>query len=309
MKMLITGGAGFIGSHLAETLLEQNVEVHIVDNLSSGSISNVPENVTFIEEDVRSASLQHLMAAERYDTVFHLAAQCDVQHSISNPAHDASVNILGTLNVLEGCVRNKMTKMIFSSTSGVYGNPEYLPVDEQHRVQPLSFYGLSKLAAESYITLYHALYGVPYTILRYANVYGPRQNTKGEGGVVAQFMNRLFTGSPLTIYGDGEQTRDFIYVKDVAAANIAAVHNGNQGVFNISTGHGRSVNTLAALLGAMHSSPLLLDYAPAKSGDIRDSCLLHAHAAKELQWTPRFSIDDGLRQLYDYYAASSPGCP
>ncbi|NRF95278.1 NAD-dependent epimerase/dehydratase family protein [Paenibacillus frigoriresistens] len=214
MKAVVTGGAGFIGSHLVEELLAEHVEVHIIDNLISGKQKYVNPQAIFHLADISSEQIKSLIEDIRPDVVFHLAAQADVQRFIQNPGYDAMVNLVGTIYLLEACRDAAVSKFIFASISAVYGNLQKEQIVETDPICPISYYGISKYAAESYIRVFHQLYGLPYTILRYGNVYGPRQTPKGEGGVVAVFMERIQKGTPLTIHGDGEQTRDFVYVKD-----------------------------------------------------------------------------------------------
>jgi len=299
MKAIVTGGAGFIGSHLAEALLSRGADTHIIDNLSTGYSRYVPADAAFHELDIRSGeALRKLLADLRPDIVFHLAAQADVQRSIKEPSYDAAVNLLGTANVLEAARDAGAGKIVFASTSGVYGNLERERLSEDDPVAPISFYALSKAAAEAHIRLFHELYGLSYTILRYANVYGPRQTPKGEGGVVALFMDRIRSGRPLRVFGDGEQTRDFIYVQDVVKANLAAIDSGDQALLHVSTSASTSVNALTAALGAIHGAPLAVEHLPARAGDIRHSCLDNARARLQLIWQPATPIDEGLRQTY-----------
>ena len=231
MKAIVTGGAGFIGSHLVDELIQNGAKVHVLDNLISGYSDYVHPLAVLHTDDICSNEAQQIILREKPDVVFHLAAQADVGRSVAEPGYDADVNINGTINILEACRTASVRKVIFSSTSAVYGNLQKDLISEADFVVPISYYGLSKLTAESYIRLFYALHRLPYTILRYANVYGPRQTAKGEGGVVAVFLDNIKKGKPLMIHGDGEQTRDFIYVKDVVQANIAAVIKGTKKPF------------------------------------------------------------------------------
>ncbi|MFB5761702.1 NAD-dependent epimerase/dehydratase family protein [Paenibacillus medicaginis] len=298
MKAVVTGGAGFIGTHLVRALTDSGYEVHVLDNLSSGSTAGLDARAVFHQMDIRSMEAGEIVKRERPDVVFHLAAQADVQHSIRQPWQDADVNIMGTLRILEAC-REAGCKIVFSSTAGIYGELQKERIVEEDPTVPISCYGQSKLAAECYIRLFHHLYGVEYTILRYSNVYGPGQGVKGEGGVVALFMERLVKGEPLQIHGDGEQTRDFIYVYDVVKANMAAARKASQSTVHVSTGLTSTINGLASYLLGLHGKGLTSVHTPAKTGDIRHSCLENAKAGMLLGWKPSYSIEKGLRQTYD----------
>ncbi|MFB9329636.1 NAD-dependent epimerase/dehydratase family protein [Paenibacillus aurantiacus] len=298
MKMVVTGGAGFIGSRLVQTLLNLGSEVHVLDNLSTGS--TIHPLATLHKVDICHPQAREMIAALKPDVVYHLAAQADVQRSIQEPDFDASVNVVGTLNLLEACRRANVRKFIFASTSAVYGKLQKEKLVETDPTQPISYYGLSKITAEHYIRLYHDLYGLNYTILRYGNVYGPGQTAKGEGGVVAVFMDRIARGMPLPINGDGEQTRDFIFVDDVAEANIAAIRFGDQGTFHVSTGSSASVNRVVDVLQDIHGSQVPVLYREAKAGDIQDSCLDNSLAEAVLSWKPAISLEEGLLRTYQF---------
>lgn len=297
MKAIVTGGAGFIGSHLAAALLQKGWKVVVLDNLITGKQDAVPGDAQLVQLDIRSEEAKELVVATKADVVFHLAAQTDVQHSLQQPHHDAVVNIGGTVRLLEGC-REAGSKLVFASTSAVYGNLERPLLTEQDPVHPISYYGLSKLAAELYIQLFHRLYGVPFTILRFSNVYGPGQTAKGEGGVVAVFLERLAAGRPVTIHGDGGQTRDFIYVGDVVSALVSAASRGEGELLHVSSAIGSSVNYLAELIGDIHGEPLAHVHAPARMGDIRHSRLDNRRARDVLRWQPMVDLRAGLGAAY-----------
>ncbi|MEK8131254.1 NAD-dependent epimerase/dehydratase family protein [Paenibacillus filicis] len=304
MKAIVTGGAGFIGSHLVDALIERGAQVHVLDNLSTGHLGQVHPQALLHQHDVESPEAKALAVRLKPDLVFHLAAQADVQQSVKQPGYDARVNVLGTLNMLEACREAGVRKLIFASTSGVYGDLEKELIEEGDPVSPISFYGLSKLAAEQYIRLFHRLFDLSYTILRYGNVYGPRQQAKGEGGVVALFTDRLKQGQPIRIFGDGEQTRDFVYVRDVVQANLACIVEGGQQTFHVSTGRPVTVNTLVRELEKLSGALVEADYLPSRQGDIRHSCLDNRKILAALAWRPAYDISSGLRETYAN--ASSP---
>ncbi|WP_340371472.1 NAD-dependent epimerase/dehydratase family protein [Peribacillus sp. FSL E2-0218] len=300
MKAIVTGGAGFIGSHLVEELILNGAEVHVLDNMISGHIDHVHPNAVIHTEDIRSKEAAQTIMKVKPDVVFHLAAQADVARSILDPQYDADVNINGTINMLKACQEASVRKLIFSSTSGVYGNLQKDLISESDPTGPVSYYGLSKLAAEAYIRLFHGLYGLEYTILRYGNVYGPRQTAKGEGGVVAVFLERIKKGLPLRIHGDGEQTRDFIYVKDIVRANTASVNHGNQETIQVSTAQKTSVNQLLSMLTQIHGSAVETLHSVGRTGDIKHSCLDNRKARQSLNWYPKTAIFQGLSETYSF---------
>lgn len=304
MKMVVTGGAGFIGSHLVNGLVSIGYEVHVIDNLTTGDPGRLHSEAILHVADVNSEQTTAYISVLRPDVVFHLAAQADVQRSIIEPGQDADANVMGTLNILEACRKAGVRKIVFASTSGVYGNLEKTQLTEEDEVNPISFYALSKLTGEWYIRLYEHYFGLQYTILRYGNVYGPGQTAKGEGGVVAVFGDRLRQEAPFNVFGDGQQTRDFIYVKDVVEANIASIKRGNGAILHVSTGTGHTVNTLIDLIGKMHPDPIEVQYLPAKSGDIVRSCLCNARARETLHWAPLFSLEQGLEETYHHWFRS-----
>ena len=299
MKVLITGGAGFIGSHIVDQLILQGHEVVVLDDLSSGSLQNVNSEAAFVKLNILDPELWDVFERERFAAVIHLAAQTIVSSSLEHPDIDAQVNVLGTLQVLEGCRRTGVERIVFSSSAAVYGDVSALPVPEDAPKQPASFYGLSKLTAERYIQMYHELYGLHYMILRYANVYGERQGDRGEGGVVSIFARGMQGRKPLTVFGDGMQTRDFVYVGDVAAANVQAITTRTSNrILNISTQTEISVNKLAFLLSEIAEYNLPIHYRAARQGDILRSMLRNSEACKVLDWQPATSLRDGLRRTY-----------
>ena len=301
MKIVVTGGAGFIGSHLVDSLVAQGNEVHIIDNLSTGHHLHTHPLAIMHKVDIRSEEAKQIIIKEKPELVFHLAAQADVTRSIEDPSFDAEVNIVGTINILEACRMANVRKIIFSSTSAVYGNLQKEIISELDSTVTYSYYGLSKLSAERYIELYYKMYDLSYTILRYGNVYGPRQTAKGEGGVIAVFMDKIRNSSVLNIHGDGEQTRDFVFVKDVVAANLCAAQYGNAQTIHVSTKKNTSINTLVKTLNDIHPLPINAVHSDARMGDIKHSCLDNSKANSLLKWYPKYDINSGLTETYEYY--------
>ncbi|MFP4394968.1 MAG: NAD-dependent epimerase/dehydratase family protein [Anaerolineales bacterium] len=302
-KILVTGGCGFIGSHVVDAFLAQGYEVVVVDNLSAGSLKNLNPQAKFYEVDIRSAELADIFDIERPDFVDHHAAQIDVRLSAEKPCYDADVNILGTLNLLECAVRLDVKKFIFISSGGaVYGEPEYLPCDEAHPIQPLSPYGVSKHAIELYLYLYKEIRGLDYTILRYANVYGPRQDPQGEAGVVAIFTDQMLRDDQVTINGSGEQLRDFVYVEDCVAANLLAAKDRAGQIYNIGTGRGISVNELFHTLAEITGYQREPYYGPAKLGETFRSYLAAEKAHQGLGWEPTVTLEEGVRRTVAYFS-------
>jgi UDP-glucose 4-epimerase len=293
MRAVVTGGAGFIGSHLVDALVARGAEVHVLDSFVTGSRDNVSADAVVHEGDIRSDAAT-VFGETRPEVCFHLAAQADVNTSVQRPDHDADVNVVGTVRVLEAA-RAHATQVIFSSTGGaIYGECDG-PADEAAPRRPLSPYGISKLAGEEYLSGWNRLRGTSHVALRFANVYGPRQSPSLEGGVVSIFLDRLAAGEPVPIYGDGEQTRDFVFVRDVVAALIAAQgHPG--GVFNVGTGVETTVNALFAACREATGADVQPTYAPARAGDVLRSALDPGRAERELGWQARVSLADGLRE-------------
>jgi UDP-glucose 4-epimerase len=302
VRALVTGGAGFIGSNLVDALLARGDEVHVVDTLVTGRRENVDGAATLYEADITDpAGLDRAFVQARPELVFHLAAQIDVRHSVRDPAHDLLVNAGGTIGVLEAAQRHGAGHVAFTSTGGaIYGAAEVIPTPEEHEARPMAPYGASKLSAESYCRLFAELHGVRTTTLRLANVYGPRQDPLGEGGVIAIFCGKAITGEPALVYGDGEQTRDFVYVGDVVAALLAAAGGGPPGPFNVGTGRETTVNELAERLG------IETRHEPARPGEVARSCLDPSRAKAELGWTAGTSLEDGLARTLDWARAQLP---
>lgn len=303
MKVIVSGGAGFIGSHLVDALISKGIAVYILDNLTSGQLEQANPKAHMYIVDICSQEAREIIMDVQPDAVFHLAAQADVGKSVQNPMYDADVNIIGTINLLEACHKAKVKKFIFASTSAVYGNLNRELLSESEVTVPASYYGLSKLTAESYIKLYYELYRQSYTILRYANVYGPRQMPKGEGGVVSVFFDRIKKGGNINVHGDGKQTRDFIYVNDIVAANIAALDNGHQETIQISTSQKTSINEILTLLTEIHGIKVEKEFTSPREGDIKHSCLCNKKAQNYLNWKPKYKIEEGLKETYNYHQA------
>ena len=306
MKILVTGGAGFIGSWVADILIGEGHQVLILDNLSTGFEHNVPRKADFIQGDIRDRKLLEKVFADfKPEVINHHAAQMDVRVSVDDPVYDAQVNIIGTINLLELSVKNGVKKFIFASTGGaIYGEPEKLPADENTPPMPISPYGTSKYAVEKYLGCYKAVYGLEYVALRYANVYGPRQNPHGEAGVVAIFCNKIMSGKPCQIFGDGNQTRDYVYVKDVARANIFAL-NASVGSYNIGTEKETSVNDLVEALKKATGGEFLVEYAPARLGEVQRIYLDISMVRQVLGWSPSINLEDGIAQTWKWFVERS----
>lgn len=306
-RVLVTGGAGFIGSHVAEAYLARGADVWIVDDLSSGKRSNVPDGAQFIELDIADPALAALFEDVRFNLVNHHAAQIDVRASVSDPTHDAGTNILGLLNLAECCRSVGTSRFIYVSSGGVvYGEPEHRPTGEREPKDPRSPYGVSKLAGEFYLNYYRKVHGLEYVSLRYSNVYGPRQDPHGEAGVIAIFSQRLMDKDPLVIFGDGEQTRDYVYVKDVVSANMRASDlslgdssDMDEVAFNVGTGVGATVNRLADNLEEIAGVRPGREYRSERPGELRHSTL-DSSSLKARGWAPKFALKDGLRETFAY---------
>jgi len=307
MKILVTGGAGFIGSWVAEVYINGGHEVLILDDLSTGRRENVPADASFIEGDIRDADLVRGVFSDfRPDIVNHHAAQIDVRKSVEDPAYDASVNIIGTLRLLESSVRGGVKKFIFASTGGaIYGEPRVIPADEKTPPMPISPYGTSKYAVEKYLEYYKYIYSLDYVALRYANVYGPRQNPHGEAGVIAIFCSRILAGKPCIVFGDGAQTRDYVYAGDVAKASLSAL-SAPSGSYNIGTEIETSVNGLIAELGAASGVKFKVEHADARAGEVGRISLDVELAGKVLGWAPGVYLREGIKNTWEWFKAGAP---
>jgi UDP-glucose 4-epimerase len=307
MKIVVTGGAGFIASHIADAYINRGHEVYIIDDLSTGQKRNLNPNAKIYTVDIADPKAAQLIAEIKPDVLNHHAAQMDVRRSVADPTFDARINIIGFINLLEACKDAGVKRVIFSSSGGaVYGDREPIPATVAHETLPLSPYGVSKLTGELYLGYYHMAFGLPYAALRYANVYGPRQSTLGEAGVVAIFISQLLTGKSPVINGDGKQTRDYVFVGDVVRANVAALDANYTGAMNIGTGKETDVVTVCKLLREGVGSPVEAIHGPAKLGEQRRSCLETALARKVLGWRPEVGLKEGLAQTIAYYREAGP---
>lgn len=308
-RVLVTGGAGFIGSHIAEAYLREGWEVVVLDDLSRGHEENVPERARFVCADIRSQEARRLVATGGFDALNHHAAQIDVRVSVESPALDAAINVVGLVNLLEGAGEGKVRRVVFASSGGVvYGDPSTIPTPETAPKLPVSPYGVSKLAGEHYLRAIGALRGFEGVAMRYANVFGPRQDPKSEAGVVSIFVSRLLEDQPLTVFGDGLQTRDYVFVRDVARANVLATTAAlpasgglDAPAFNIATSIQRNVLELAASVGQVMGQAPEIEFAPPRPGELLRSALDIGKARSVLGWAPEWKFDDGLRELVDWF--------
>lgn len=303
MRVLVTGGAGFIGSHLVDALLDAGHETITIDNLATGDRKNLRPEVRFYEADIRDAeAVNALFEHERPEVLIHQAAQLDVRRSVADPGYDADVNIVGTLRLLQAGLEHGLRKVLFASSGGaIYGDTEVIPTPETNPTAPISPYGVSKLSIEHYLHYYHEIHGLPYVALRYANVYGPRQNPHGEAGVISIFAERLLRGEAATIYGDGENTRDYVFVGDVVAANLGALASDKIGAYNVGTGIETTVNTIFQRINELTEAGAEERHGEAKAGEQRRSCLNWELARQDLGWTPKVSLDEGLARTVEFF--------
>ena len=302
MKVLVTGGAGFIGSHLVDRLVMEGHEAVVVDNLATGKRRNINRAARFYKMDIQSWRLERVFRNERPNVVMHLAAQMDVRKSVEDPMFDAQVNVLGTLNVLQQAVKHGVRKVIFSSSGGaIYGEQEIYPAPEIHVTKPLSPYGLSKLCGEQYLSYYQRVSGLQAVSLRYANVYGPRQDPEGEAGVVAIFIQKMLNNEQAVINGNGRQTRDFVFVDDVVEANLAMMGQDTQGTYNVGTGVETSINDLFRILVQHTGSTSKEIHGPAKRGEQARSVIDNTKLRHEISWEPKADLSDGLKKTVEYF--------
>ena len=303
MKILVTGGAGFIASHIVDAYVALGHEVVILDNLSTGRRQNINPGARFVEGDIRDGeTVKRLFSEESFEVVNHHAAQMDVRRSVADPSYDASVNIMGALSLFEECLRHGVGKIIFASSGGaIYGEQEYFPADERHPTRPISPYGITKLTTEHYLFYYKAVHGLDSVCLRYANIYGPRQNPEGEAGVVAIFASRLLAGLQPVINGDGRQTRDYVYVGDVVRANVLALGFAGTDAFNVGTGLESDVNRLYHVLKRATGASFDEKHGEAKMGEQMRSVLTHEKITRVLGWRPEVSLEEGLDRTVKHF--------
>lgn len=303
VRILVTGGAGFIGSHIVDAYIYHGHDVSVIDNFVTGQRENLNPQAKLFEADIRDTEeVKRVFKAGRFDLVSHHAAQMDVRRSVSDPMYDASVNIIGVLNILESCVANGVQRIIFASSGGaVYGEQDYFPADEKHPTRPIAPYGVAKLSSEQYLFYYKAVHGLNSVSLRYANVYGPRQNPKGEAGVVSIFATKMMAGEQPLINGDGEQTRDYVYVGDVVEANMLALQCSGSDVFNVGTGAETDVNTLFHHLKRATRSGCEEQHGQAKKGEQLRSVLDTRKIQTTLGWKPGVSLEVGLQRTVDFF--------
>jgi len=306
MKILVTGGAGFIASHIVDRYLQLGHQVAVVDNLSTGRRANLNPAARFYEVDITDAdAIAGVFTAEQPEIINHHAAQMDVRRSVDEPIFDAQVNVIGSLNVVRSALQVGVEKIIYASTGGaIYGELDYSPADEEHPIRPLSPYGISKHAVEHYLYLYQHLEGLNFTVLRYANVYGPRQNPHGEAGVVAIFGKQMLAGQQSTIFGDGTDTRDYVFVGDVVTANQLVLETGNGGIFNISTGIATKVQEVFEAVAEASGYGKEPNYAPPRPGDLRHNALDNSNAQQLLDWAPQVPLPEGIALTVDYLRES-----
>ncbi|MFP4697577.1 MAG: NAD-dependent epimerase/dehydratase family protein [Eubacteriales bacterium] len=297
MKVIVTGGAGFIGSHIVDTLVNKKYEVIIIDNLSNGRLENVNDKAKFYKMDIRDNGINNVFENELPDVLIHHAAQISVSNSIEDPKEDASVNIMGTLNLFEACRKYNVKKIIYPSSAAVYGEPKHLPIDEEHPLDMESGYGVSKQVIENYLKVYKKLFKIDFVIYRYSNVYGPRQDSSGEGGVISIFVENYLHNEPINVFGDGEQTRDFIYIRDVVEANVMAIENNYIGTFNLCTGQGTSINDLIYNLNKTYNKKIKVNYKKKRNGDINQSVMSNSKLFNVTNWKPNYLLREGLEDM------------
>ena len=301
MKILVTGGAGFIGSHIVDEYISLGHEVCVIDNMSHGKDRNVNLKAKLYKIDIRDKNIKNIFEKEKFDVVCHQAAQISVPNSVINPFEDADINIIGTLNILECCKDFGVKKVIYPASAAIFGEPVYLPVDEKHPLKMQCGYGVTKHTVEHYLEVYNKLYGIKYTSFRYANVYGPRQDATGEGGVVAIFSEKFLVNEAPCIFGDGEQTRDFVYVKDVAKANAIALNELDNELYNVATNYEISVNHLFDMFNKITGANLRPIYKEERIGDIKNSYMSYNKIKEACGWTPKYSLEEGLRETIEFY--------
>jgi len=306
IKYLVTGGAGFIASHLVDRLIEKGYEVAIIDNLSTGKKENLNPKADFYEIDIRDQKVSEIFKKVKPELVFHYAAQIDVRKSVEDPVESAKTNILGGLNILENCKKFGVKKIIFASSGGaIYGEADIIPTLEDYLPHPVSPYGIEKLIFEHYLYFYKKEYGLDYLILRFANIYGPRQNSKGEAGVVSIFCDKMILGEKIIINGDGKQTRDFVFVDDVINANILGIENNKSGIFNVGTSKETNINDIFHKLSKAFNIKIQEVHGPQKAGEQERSCLDFKKIKKDFEWNPEYNIERGLLKTQEWFKENS----
>lgn len=307
MNCLVTGGAGFIGSHITDALVREGHDVTVVDDLSTGNRAQVNSGARFIELKLAAGKMARVFQEGKFEVVYHLAAQTDVMTSVGQPAVDAQVNIVDGIRLLELCREHAVRKVVYSSTSALFGDPQYLPMDEEHRIAPLCPYAASKHTFEHYLDIYREIHDLAYTVLRYANAYGPRQDPHHEGGVMAIFAYKVLTGAVPTIYGDGGQTRDYVHVDDLVRANLSCLASGDNACYNLGTGIETTVNELFALLCELSGVAAEVKYAAERRGEMSRLSLESARAAADFGWRPTIELREGIQSVLDYFKENGNG--
>jgi len=301
-KILVSGGAGFIASHLTDKLIDKGHNVVVIDNLSTGKKENLNPKAKFYEADICNSEISQIFEAEKPEIVFHFAAQIDVRKSVKDPIQDAKVNILGSLNLLQNCQKNEVKKFIFASSGGaIYGDTDVIPTPETHSENPESPYGICKLTIEKYLHFYKETFGLNYTALRLANIYGPRQNSKGEAGVIAIFCNKILKNEEVVINGDGEKTRDFVFVDDVVNVAILSIEQEKSDIYNIGTGIETNINEIFRKIKELTNSDCKEIHAPEKLGEQKRSCLDFSKVKQELNWEPEYNLEKGLGDTIKWF--------
>lgn len=300
LRILVTGGAGFIASHIVDTLIIQGNEVAVIDNLIHGKIENINKSAEFYKMDIRDNKITDVFNKFKPEIVIHNAAQINVSNSVKDPLEDTSINIIGSINILEACKKTGVKKIIYPASAAIFGEPEYLPIDEKHPLNMISGYGVSKHTVEHYLKVYKYLYNIDYEILRYSNVYGLRQDSSGEGGVVSIFIDKIKNNERPYIYGDGKQVRDFVYVKDVVKANLLAIKSKKSGLYNVCTESKVTINQLLEIIKKVMNSNIKPIYVSPRNGDIKYSYMTYKKINAELGWKPEYNIYDGIKDMYNY---------
>jgi len=301
-KILVAGGAGFIGSHIVDRLIEKGNEVIVIDNLSTGKKENLNNNAKFYQVDICSSEISQIFEQEKPKIVFHFAAQVDIRKSVKDPIEDAKINILGSLNLINNCQKFEVKRFIFASSGGsIYGDTDIIPTPENHPENPESPYGICKLTIEKYLHFYKQTFGLNYTALRLANIYGPRQNSKGEAGVIAIFCDKMLKNEKVVINGDGEQTRDFVFVDDIVKVALLSMEQEKDGIYNIATGKETNINEIFVRVKKLIGSNCEEKHAPAKSGEQKRSCLDYFKAKQELNWEPEYNLEKGLEKTINWF--------